>query len=440
MSTSSTLDVFKASNARWLLITRVLGQTGDGLLQTALATFVLFSPQREANPTRITIVFALLLVPYSLIGPFVGVLIDKWSRRKILMRANMIRVVAMLLIALTVAGHSTSLVLTLLVLASLGINRFILATQSASLPHVVKADLLVTANALFPPIGTIGSSLAVGLGLAIQHFAGNSDGTNAGLIVLSSFAVLMASYCVSRILPADVLGPHGLNVAVKAELRNVFTGISNAVARITQDRQVAVSMVIVVTQRCAFGAITLQTLLLARRVWHPVTMPNAALNDFGLAAGCTAIGIFLAAALSALLLNRRSALQEVKQTRRRRIFLLMQPFYAILASIVTVSAIATGHRLIMFAAAMSLGFAGQFMKINADTTIQQHIDDAHRGRVFALFDVVINLATVGGIALFALNSAIRENSHIAAVAIGLLLSLVLVATLWLTSTRLRTTT
>ena len=253
MSTSSTLDVFKASNARWLLITRVLGQTGDGLLQTALATFVLFSPQREANPTRITIVFALLLVPYSLIGPFVGVLIDKWSRRKILMRANLIRVVAMLLIALTVSGHSTSLVLTLLVLSSLGINRFILATQAASLPHVVKADLLVTANALFPPIGTIGSSLAVGLGLGVQHLAGNSDGTNAGLIVLSSCAVLMASYCVSRIMPADVLGPHGLNIAVKAELRNVFTGITNAVARITRDRQVAVSMLIVVTQRCAFG-------------------------------------------------------------------------------------------------------------------------------------------------------------------------------------------
>lgn len=431
MSTSRTLDVFRPSNARWLLITRIFGQAGDGLLQTALATFVLFSPQREANPTRITIVFALLLVPYSLLGPFVGVLIDKWSRQKILLRANLIRVVAMLLIAATVAGHSANLILTVLVLASLGLNRFILATQAASLPHVVAPELLVTANALFPPIGTMGSSLAVALGLGIQHVAGNSDGTNAGLIVLGSVSVLLAGYCVSRILPIRVLGPHGLNVEVRAELRNVFSGITNAVARIVRDKQVLVSMLIVVTQRCAFGAVTVQTLLLARQVWHPVTEPDAALSDFGLAAGSTAVGIFFAAALSALVLNRTSAISDVTGREHGKAFGRMIPVSAVLALSVTVAAVALGHRLIMFTAALSLGFAGQFMKINADTTIQRHIDDAHRGRAFAIFDMVINLATVGGVALFALVTPIRQNNHVAALSIGLLLSLVLAASLWL---------
>lgn len=431
MSTSRTLDVFRPSNARWLLVTRIFGQAGDGLLQTALATFVLFSPQREANPTRITIVFALLLVPYSLIGPFVGVLIDKWSRQKILLRANLIRVVAMLLIAATVAGHSANLILTVLVLASLGINRFILAAQAASLPHVVAPELLVTANALFPPLGTMGSSLAVAIGLGIQHVAGNSDGTNAGLIVLGSSSVLLAGYCVSRILPKRVLGPHGLNVEVRAELRNVFSGITNAFARILDDKQVLVSMLIVVTQRCAFGALTLQTLLLARRVWHPVTQPDAALSDFGLAAGSTAVGIFIAAALSALVLNRASNIADETGSRHRAAFLRLLPISAALALSVTVMAVSLGHRLIMFGAALSLGLAGQFMKINADTTIQQHIDDAHRGRVFAIFDMVINVATVGGIALFALVGPIREHSHLAALTIAVLLSLVFVSTLWL---------
>jgi len=431
MSTSRTLDVFRPSNARWLLITRMFGQAGDGLLQTALATFVLFSPQREANPTRITIVFALLLVPYSLVGPFVGVLIDKWSRQKILLRANLIRVIAMLLIAVTVAGHSANLILTLLVLASLGINRFILATQAASLPHVVAPGLLVTANALFPPLGTVGSSLAVAIGLGIQHVAGNSDGTNAGLIVLGSISVLLAAQCVSRILPKHVLGPHGLDVEVRSELRNVFSGISNAVARIVRDKQVLVSMSIVVTQRCAFGALTVQTLLLARQVWHPVSEPDAALSDFGLAAGSTAVGIFLAASLSALLLNRTSAIADETGSKHRKSFARMLPASAVIALGVTVTAVALGHRLIMFAAALSLGLTGQFMKINADTTIQRHIDDAHRGRAFAIFDMVINLATVAGVALFALVAPIRQDAHVAAFAIGLLLSLVLAASLWL---------
>jgi len=431
MSTSRTMDVFKQSNARWLLITRMFGQAGDGLLQTALATFVLFSPQREANPTRITIVFALLLVPYSIIGPFVGVLIDKWSRQKILLRANLIRVAAMLLIAATVAGHSANLILTFLVLASLGINRFILATQAASLPHVVAPELLTTANALFPPLGTMGSSLAVAVGLGVQHLVGNTDGTNAGIIVLGSGSVLLAGYSATRILPKHVLGPHGLNVEVRAELRNVFSGIANAVARILEDKRVFVSMLIVVTQRCAFGAVTLQTLLLARRIWHPVTQPDAALSDFGLAAGSTAVGIFIAAALSALVLNRSSALADETGSSHRRAFLRLLPMSAVLALGMTVTAVTLGHRLVMFASALSLGLAGQFMKINADTTIQQRIDDAHRGRVFAIFDMIINVATVSGIALFALVAPIREHAHIAAFAVGVLLSGVLVASLWL---------
>ena len=57
-----------------------------GILQTALATFVLFSPERAANPERIALSFAILLIPYSLIGPFVGLFIDSWSRRSILYR------------------------------------------------------------------------------------------------------------------------------------------------------------------------------------------------------------------------------------------------------------------------------------------------------------------------------------------------------------------
>ena len=435
MSTSRTMDVFRTSNARWLLTTRVFGQAGDGLLQTALATFVLFSPQREANPTRITIVFALLLVPYSIIGPFVGVLIDKWSRQKILLRANLVRVVAMLMIAATVAGHSANMILTFLVLASLGINRFILAAQAASLPHVVTSELLVTANALFPPLGTLGSSLAVALGLGIQHLAGNSDRTNAGLIVLGSTSVLLAGYFVSRIQPKRVLGPHGLNVEVRAELRNVFSGITNALSRIVRDKQVLVSMLIVVTQRCAFGAVTLQTLLLARRVWHPVSQPDAALSDFGLAAGSTAVGIFIAAILSAVVLNRTSAISDATGIKHRQTFLKFLPASALLALSVTVTAVALGHRLIMFASALSLGLAGQFMKINADTTIQRHIDDAHRGRVFAIFDMVINVATVGGIALFALVAPIREHAQLSAATIGILLSLVSAATIWLVRKR-----
>ena len=65
---ASSLSIFKGPNARRLLYVRLFGQAGDGILQTALATFVLFSPERAANPERIALSFAILLIPYVILA------------------------------------------------------------------------------------------------------------------------------------------------------------------------------------------------------------------------------------------------------------------------------------------------------------------------------------------------------------------------------------
>ena len=80
-----------------------LGSLGDGLLQAALATFVLFSPERQPTPQAIAGAFAVLLLPYSLIGPFAGILLDRWRRRNVLVRANLLRAVAVLAVAAVAA-------------------------------------------------------------------------------------------------------------------------------------------------------------------------------------------------------------------------------------------------------------------------------------------------------------------------------------------------
>ena len=77
---------------RLLLATRLLGQLSDGILQAGLASYVLFSPERQATGAAIAASFAVLLLPYSVVGPFAGVLIDRWRRRQILLGANVVRV------------------------------------------------------------------------------------------------------------------------------------------------------------------------------------------------------------------------------------------------------------------------------------------------------------------------------------------------------------
>jgi hypothetical protein len=73
---------------RRLLWVRLLSQVGDGWFQAALAGSVFFNPERAASPLAITSAFAMLLLPYSLVGPFVGVFLDRWSRRALRVPAS----------------------------------------------------------------------------------------------------------------------------------------------------------------------------------------------------------------------------------------------------------------------------------------------------------------------------------------------------------------
>ena len=345
-------------------------------MQTALATFVLFSPQREADPTRVAVSFAVLLLPYSVVGPLVGMFIDRWSRRSILVRANLVRCAAMLGIGVQIAHHSADWTLAGLVLISLGVNRFTQAALAASLPHVVRTDQLVTGNALFPTLGTVCASIAAGVGITTQKVLGNTDATNSGL-VLAAIGLALSAAATGRLIdPHDALGPHGVTGRVLAALGNVATGLRDGVAALAA-RPVAVRCLFAVcAQRLAFGILTVHVLLLARNVWHAPTQPDAAVTDFGLAAVLAAAGSGAAALTSASVLADRPG----SASRWSRLV-----WTASLAALVSVPAVTAAlwhdNRIQVLATAFGLAFVGQLLKISSDTAIQQNIDEIGRAHV-----------------------------------------------------------
>ncbi len=88
---------------RRLLAVRVATQSCDGVLQIALASYVLFSPERQPDAGSIATVLAITLLPFSILGPFVGVVLDRWSRRQILVAVDLSRSVLALGLAVLVA-------------------------------------------------------------------------------------------------------------------------------------------------------------------------------------------------------------------------------------------------------------------------------------------------------------------------------------------------
>ena len=73
----------------------------------------------------------------------------------------------------------------------------------------------------------------------------------------------------------------------------------------------------------------------------------------------------------------------------------------------------------LIVAGFFIGFAGQVAKVCGDTLVQEFIDEGNRGRVFALYDVALNVSLVSGVVFVAVLDPLGNQPGITAAAIGL---------------------
>ncbi len=125
--------VLRGASFRKLFSVRLVSQASDGAFQVGLASLVFFSTDRATTPTAVALAAVVTVVPYTLIGPFAGVLLDVWQRRQILLLANAIRSVMVLGVATMIFTIGVGPPVYLTALACLSMNRFFLAGLGASL-------------------------------------------------------------------------------------------------------------------------------------------------------------------------------------------------------------------------------------------------------------------------------------------------------------------
>lgn len=365
---------------RLLLGARLTGQLGDGLVQASLATFVLFSPERQPTAAKVAVAFAILLLPYSLVGPFAGVLLDRWRRRTVLVWANLVRAVLVIGLASVVASGRDDVVLAVSVLLVLGVNRFILAALSAGLPHVVAGRHLVTGNALAPTAGTIASVLGGLGGVAIRSAVGGGDLGSVVVLGAAVLAYVVASTVARRLRPDD-LGP---DEHTEAEtVRGVVSGMVEGVRHLAERRPAARAIGLVMVHRVIFGIAVALTVLQVRGTLHP--------DDAEAAIGALTVAT-VAAGLGALL----GAVSTPRMSRR--VGAVRWSAGALVVG-VTLGAVgvASATLLGLLVQGLFVGFAGQAVKVCSDTIVQEDVDDDRRGRVFSLYDVGVNVAIVVGL-------------------------------------------
>src|SRR5690606_39469052 len=78
-------EVLRGPRFRRLFATRLASQFSDGVYQAGLAGYVFFSPEQHTTAGEVAAAFAVLLLPFSIVGPWAGVFIDRWARRQVLL-------------------------------------------------------------------------------------------------------------------------------------------------------------------------------------------------------------------------------------------------------------------------------------------------------------------------------------------------------------------
>ncbi|MEU7132865.1 MFS transporter [Streptomyces sp. NPDC046261] len=374
---------------RRLLTVRLLSQAADGVYQVALAAYVVFSPEKQASPAAIASAMAVLLLPYSLLGPFAGVLLDRWRRRQVLLHGNVLRAALATVTALLIVGRVPDWLFYVSALSVTAVNRFVLAGLSAALPRVVDSpERLVMANSLSPTAGTLAATAGGGLAFIVRLASSEGTAADAWAVLLAAVLYLCAGLWSLR-MPVELLGPDTSvpRARVRTALAVATRGLADGLRHLAERRTAARALAAMTLMRFCYGALTVTLLMLCRYAWSDNDAGGLTLLGYAVAA--SGAGFFAAAALTPWATDRLGRLGWI--TACAAIAAILEPGLGLPFEPVP-----------MLIGAFILGLTTQGVKIATDTVVQASVDDAFRGRVFALYDVLFNVAFVGAAAVAAL--------------------------------------
>ena len=395
-------SVLAERDFRRLFATRLVSQTGDGVFTAGLGSYVFFTATKFPNPASAAVAFAVLYLPYSLIGPFAGVFIDRWSRRQILVRSALLRAVFVVLTASLVASGNLGVPLYAAVLAVLGVNRFFLSSLSAALPHVVAEDKLVMANSVAPTAGGIMGSVGGVLALGAHVATGGSERGSA-ITLLAGGCCYLLSGLVGATMPRDLLGPirepgQPRPGRLTDDLIVVAVGFAAGARYVSRRRGSAAALGATGGQRLAYGMLFLVSILLYRNYFYRVAGANVALGNYLMLVVASAVG-YASAAVVTPIATRRLA-------KPGWIITLLASGAALAGGLGT-----TFDPIAFLFLGFGLNLVLQGVAICVVTILQEDVDDSYRGRVFAFYDVLYNVTFVAGAAVAAVVVPVTGKSY-----------------------------
>ncbi len=406
---------------RRILGVRVATQAADGTLQVGLASYVLLSPEQQPDAWSIAMVLAITMLPFSVIGPFISLALDRWPRQRILVGTDGLRCLIALVVGALVWGgarqNPAHILLLLLLLVAMSLNRFLLAALTAGLEHTIDRREYLTASSIMPVIGPLGMMIGVVVAAAVRVIGGHwMPVHHADTIIFCISAALFAfsAFLGTRFRRTE-LGPATPDASRTAS--QVLHGIVDGFRHLGTLPQVSTGLGLIGAQRLLFGVYSVAMMLGYRNYFHAKSDVNGAMADMAVWGVVMGAGFVLSAAFMP---------RVVRGIGMRRSLIAMMVATAVIQAFPG----AMLNRWALIVASFFVGLFAQSLKAGVDTVCQAHIDDAYKGRVFIVYDMIYNALYVGGAALGALVLPMHGISHTHL--IGLALAYLLVGALFAT--------
>ncbi|HXA59885.1 MAG TPA: MFS transporter [Streptosporangiaceae bacterium] len=346
---------------RRLLVALAVSQAGDWLYNLALLVFVY---DRTHSVTWTAVTTAARVLPIVLLCPFGGVLADRHDRRRLMIASDLVRVGAMVLLAVVAVAGLPVLLAPLLAAVSTAAAGAYPPCVAATLPRLVEDADLPTANAARSAIqsasiivGPAGGGLLLLLGSPAMAFLLNA-------------ATFAASAAILLSLPGGMLfSPAGPGAKAPGVLRELRAGAVALRGSPLASRLVGADIMCSLT----YGAQTVLLLLLGRRLGYGDAGYGYLLAGYGIG------GVF-----GAGLASRLSAARN--------------PRYAVGAVLLAVAVpstmlAVTPYLTIAIVFAVAIGAGSVMVEVVADTALARALDEAVLARAYGL----AYPASIGGI-------------------------------------------
>jgi hypothetical protein len=257
---------------------------------------------------------------------------------------------------------------------------------------------LISANALAVTGGSVWVVLGGGLGLGLRQLINGTESANhadALLVLIAAIGYFITAF-LSALLKRDEIGPLAHEIAEGGfsqglqEMRDGFNFLK-------EHADAARGITATAVHRGGLTALTLTALLLERNTFHDPSNSEAGLAGLSFALSFAAVGFVIGAAI---------APYGVRKVGRHRWIRLSISAASISALLLVIDRTPT----LLIATAFFTALFGQSVKVTNDALVQSKIADVFRGRVFAVYDVLVNAAIVIGALIAAWVLPVSGNS------------------------------